>query len=120
MTMRTVASIWRYEAQGENAQEIARLAGDLCDKLSASLADLQFAADKMNVAVVSHNKAVVRLASGRGNALSIGDRIRSLGVKTKRPVPEIVVDGILLAAGSEPIELPAPLDSGSSEAQQDA
>jgi DNA recombination protein RmuC len=28
MTMRTVASIWRYELQGQNAQEIARLAGD--------------------------------------------------------------------------------------------
>ena len=32
MTMRTVASIWRYEQQGQNAQEIARLAGDLCDR----------------------------------------------------------------------------------------
>ena len=38
MTMRTVASIWRYELQGQNAQEIARLAGDLCDKVSTSLA----------------------------------------------------------------------------------
>ena len=28
MTMRTVASIWRYELQGQNAQEIARLAGE--------------------------------------------------------------------------------------------
>ena len=27
MTMRTVDSIWRYERQGENTQEIARLAG---------------------------------------------------------------------------------------------
>lgn len=34
MTMRTVASIWRYERQGQNAQEIARLAGELCDKVS--------------------------------------------------------------------------------------
>ena len=33
MTMRTVASIWRYEQQGQNAQEIARLAGGLCDKV---------------------------------------------------------------------------------------
>src|SRR5207248_11437552 len=40
MTMRTVASIWRYELQGQNAQEIARLAGELCDKVSLSLADM--------------------------------------------------------------------------------
>jgi DNA recombination protein RmuC len=47
MTMRTVASIWRYQLQGENAQEIARLAGDLCDKVSMSLCDLNVAAEKI-------------------------------------------------------------------------
>jgi len=39
MTMRTVAQIWRYELQGQNAQEIARLAGEMCDKVSLSLGD---------------------------------------------------------------------------------
>ena len=34
MTMRTVASIWRYERQAQNSQAIARLAGELCDKVS--------------------------------------------------------------------------------------
>jgi DNA recombination protein RmuC len=53
--MRTVASIWRYEQQGQNAQEIARLAGDLCDKISMSLGDLNVVAEKMNEALAAHS-----------------------------------------------------------------
>jgi DNA recombination protein RmuC len=101
MTMRTVASIWRYELQGQNAQEIARLAGELCDKLSMSLADLNAVVDKMNGALAASNEAVKRLSTGRGNALSIGERIRSLGVKTRRPMPAMLVDGVAITSGAE-------------------
>jgi DNA recombination protein RmuC len=94
MTMRTVASIWRYELQGQNAQDIARLAGDLCDKVSMSLIDLNGVAEKITGALNAHNEAVRRLSTGKGNALSIGERIRGLGVKTKRPMPSMLVDGV--------------------------
>jgi len=97
----TVASIWRYEQQGQNAQEIARLAGDLCDKISMSLGDLNVVAEKMNGALAAHNEAVKRLLTGRGNALSVGERIRSLGVKTKRPLPAMLVDGMAINSEAE-------------------
>jgi DNA recombination protein RmuC len=107
MTMRTVASIWRYELQGQNAQEIARLAGDLCDKISMSLGDLNAVAEKINAALSAHNGAVKRLSAGRGNVLSIGARMRDLGVKTKRPIPAMLVDGGLISATAEEfIEVP--------------
>lgn len=109
MTMRTVASIWRYEMQGQNAQDIARLAGELCDKVSMSLSDLNTVAERIQGALTAHNEAVRRLSTGRGNAISIGDRIRSLGVKTKRPTPAILLDdGVIPADLEEAIEeLPA-------------
>jgi DNA recombination protein RmuC len=97
-TMRTVASLWRYEMQGQNAQEIARLAGELCDKLSMSLGDLNDAADKIEKALTTHNKAVARLATGKNNALAVGARIQSLGVKTKKPLPVMQVDGLAISA----------------------
>jgi len=97
MTMRTVASIWRYELQGQNAQEIARLAGELCDKVRLSLDDLNLVAEKMADANSAHNQAVKRLSTGRGNLLSIGERIRTLGVKSK-PMPAMLVDGVTLTA----------------------
>src|SRR5690606_7464744 len=92
MTLRTVASIWRYELQGQNAQAIAGLAGDLCDKISLSMEDLNDVAAKLAAAVRSHNDAVKRLSTGKGNALSIGERIRGLGVATRRPAPTLIVD----------------------------
>lgn len=104
MTLRTVASIWRYERQGQNAQEIARLAGDLCDKVSSSLGDLNGVAEKIRDALEAHNGAVKRLSIGRGNALSIGARIRALGVKTKKPMPAMLVDGVSITADAEASE----------------
>jgi DNA recombination protein RmuC len=101
MTMRTVASIWRYEQQGQNAQAIASLAGDLCDKVSARLTDLNEVATKIQGALGAHSEAVKRLSTGKGNALSIGQRIRDLGVKTRKPMPAMLVDGLPVAATTE-------------------
>ena len=101
MTMRTVASIWRYELQGQNAQQIARLAGELCDKVSLSLGDFNGVAEKITAVLNTHNDAVKRLSTGRGNVLSIGARMRELGVKAKRPMPAMLVDGGAIAATEE-------------------
>src|SRR5262249_6312317 len=79
----------------DNAQEIARLAGDLCDKVSNSVEDLNDVAGKMQAALGAHEDAVKRLFTGRGNALSIGERIKALGVKAKRS-PTVMVDGVPL------------------------
>jgi DNA recombination protein RmuC len=119
MTLRTVASIWRYELQGLNAQEIARLAGDLCDKVSSSLSDLSGVGDKLSVALAAHNDALRRLASGKGNALTIGERIRGLGVKTKRPMPALLVDGVTLASDLEGVVDPGSATASDSQPSDD-
>jgi DNA recombination protein RmuC len=110
MTMRTVASIWRYELQGQNAQQIARLAGELCDKVSLSLGDFNGVAEKISAALNTHNEAVKRLSTGRGNVLAIGARMRELGVKAKRPIPAMLVDGGVIAATAEELAKEAHLD----------
>ena len=110
MTMRTVASIWRYELQGQNAQEIARLAGELCDKVSLSLGDLNSVTEKITTVLNTHNEAVKRLSTGRGNVLSIGVRMRELGVKAKRPMPAMLVDDGVIAATTEELAKEAYLD----------
>jgi DNA recombination protein RmuC len=101
MTLRTVASIWRYEMQAQNAQQIAKLAGILCDKISAGLGDLNIVAEKLAQALSAHSEAIKRLSTGKGNALSVGERIRSLGVKTKGPMPAMLVDGERVEADIE-------------------
>ena len=110
MTMRTVASLRRYELQDQNAQEIARLAGGLIDKLSASLDDLNKVAARLADAAAAHSEAMKKLSTGRGNALSIGGRVRRLGVKAKS-FPDLLVDGGTITEaewGDEPIPILAP------------
>ena len=92
MTLRTIASIWRYENQAQNAQEIARQAGVLCDKVSDSLTDLNTVTGKLGDAMAAHGDAVKRLSTGKGNALSVGEKLRSLGAKTKKAMPTMLVD----------------------------
>ena len=92
MTMRTVASLRDFELQNQNAQEIARLAGGMLDKIGAGLDDLNRVAGRLADAAAAHSEAMKKLSTGRGNALSIGGRIRMLGVKAKA-FPHILVDG---------------------------
>lgn len=55
----------------------------------------------MQQALSAHSEAVKRLSTGRGNAISVGERIRSLGVRSKAPFPPIIVDGDLTPAELE-------------------
>lgn len=56
--------------------------------------DLNGVAEKITGALDAHNEAVKPLSTGKGTALSIGDRVRGLGVKTKKPMPPMLVDGV--------------------------
>jgi hypothetical protein len=58
----------------------------------------------------THNEAVKRLSTGRGNVLSIGVRMRELGVKAKRPMPAMLVDDGVIAATTEELAKEAYLD----------
>ena len=108
MTMKTVASVWCYELQGQNAQEIGLLAGDLCENVSMSLNDLNTVAEKITAALTAHNEAVKRFYTGKSNALSIGERIRSLGVKTKKPMPSLLLEDTPVVTSSEDSEAGTP------------
>ena len=61
----------------------------------------------MNDAKAALDNAIKRLSTGRGNVLSIGERIRSLGVKAK-PLPAMLVDGVRVTAETEDFEPGSP------------
>lgn len=120
MTLKTVDRLWKNERQNQNAREIARLAGAMCDKLSDSLADLNDVAASMGKALAAHNQAIKRLASGKGNVLSLGQRVTELGASAAKPFPAVLVDGVdispageLDAAAPGPSEPPSPEPPGS-------
>ena len=108
MTMRTVGSIWRYERQSKNAQAIFDQAGELYDRLVGVVGDLNDAGQKIQAAGEAHNEAMKRLATGRGNALSRAEKLKSLGVPSKQKLPAILLDGsehVVTADDDEPATL---------------
>ncbi len=91
--MQTVASIWRYERQSQNAQAIAEQAGLLYDKLAGAVGDLNDVSHKIQAAADAHGEAMKKLSTGKGNALLRAQRLKSLGVNSRKQLPAILFDG---------------------------
>lgn len=91
-TLRTIHNIWRYEDQNRNAQQIAAEAGKLYDQLVLvveSLDDLGRHIDKSQEAWQQTRK---RLVDGRGNLIKKFEDIKKLGARTKRSLPDNLVE----------------------------
>jgi DNA recombination protein RmuC len=91
-TLRTVASIWRIEKQNRNHLEIARLGGTLYDRLVSFFEDVT----KINSSFVGLEKSfdavVKKLATGRGNMISIAEKMKELGAKSSKQFPSHILD----------------------------
>lgn len=90
--VRTIAHLWRQEAQTRNAQDIARRGAELYDKLAAFVADLQKVGAKLKEAQASYDEAEKKLASGRGNVIRQAQMLKELGVKATKALPNALVD----------------------------
>ena len=95
--VRTIAHLWRQEAQTRNAQDIARRGAELYDKLSAFVADLQKVGAKLKDAQSAYEDAEKRLSTGKGNVIRQAEMLKGLGVKTAKALPVSLVD----ASGAE-------------------
>ncbi|MEM0966890.1 MAG: DNA recombination protein RmuC [Verrucomicrobiota bacterium] len=83
-TLKTVASLWRQEKQNRNALEIARLGGELYDKFVGFTTDLDEVGKRLRQASDAHESASAKLSTGRGNAVRTIERMKDLGLKTKK------------------------------------
>ncbi|MCU7939481.1 MAG: DNA recombination protein RmuC [gamma proteobacterium symbiont of Bathyaustriella thionipta] len=83
-TVRTIENFWRYDKQQSNAEEIAKRAGDMLDKFSLFVEELETIGIQLDRAKSSYNTAHNRLISGNGNLISRAKVIQELGVKGKK------------------------------------
>jgi DNA recombination protein RmuC len=87
ISLRTIASIWRYEYQNRNAQELVRQCTALYDKFVGFVADLEDIGKRLKAAQSSYDDAYGKLASGKNNLVRQVERIRELGLKPAKPLP---------------------------------
>ncbi|MFT5599808.1 MAG: DNA recombination protein RmuC [Flavobacteriales bacterium] len=90
-TLKTIASVWKNDHQNKNAMEIAERAGKLYDKFVSFVDDLEKVGKSLKIAEESYDKAFSKLKDGRGNAISIAQKIVELGAKPKKSLPDHLV-----------------------------
>lgn len=90
--VRTVAHLWRQEAQSRNAQDIAKRGAELYDKLCGFVEDLETVGNRISQAQKAFDLAHGKLATGRGNVIRQAEMLRDLGVKPTKALPSAVVE----------------------------
>jgi DNA recombination protein RmuC len=93
--VRTVAHLWRQEAQTRNAQEIAEQGASLYEKLAGFVKDLDDLGSRLRQAQESYDGAYSKLSTGKDNAIRQAQKLVQLGVKPKKSLPEPLVEKAL-------------------------
>ncbi|MBS0569133.1 MAG: DNA recombination protein RmuC [Proteobacteria bacterium] len=86
-TLKTVASLWRFDDRNRNALEIADRAGKLYDKFSGFVDDLEEARARVGAAAKALDAASSKLGSGSGNLVRQVEMLRELGAKASKVLP---------------------------------
>lgn len=90
-TLRTIDSMWNNEKQQRNAIEIARQAGALYDKFEGFVGDLTKVGKKMDDAKTEYKGAMNKLVEGRGNIITSIEKLKKMGAKAKKSIPDSIL-----------------------------
>ncbi|MNX15862.1 DNA recombination protein RmuC [compost metagenome] len=90
-TLRTIDSMWTNQKQQENALEIARQAGALYDKFEGFVSDLVRIGNKIKDTKTEYESAMNKLVDGKGNLISSVERLKKMGAKAKKSLPENII-----------------------------
>ena len=90
-TLRTIDSMWNNEKQQQNAVEIARQAGALYDKFEGLVRDLTNVGKKIDAAKTDYSAAMNKLVDGRGNIITSVEKLKKMGAKAKKALPEAII-----------------------------
>jgi len=91
-TLRTIDSIWNNEKQQRNALEIARQAGALYDKFEGLLKDLVNIGKRIDDSKKEYSSAMNKLVDGRGNLITSVEKLKKMGAKAKKALPENIIE----------------------------
>lgn len=90
--LKLISDLWKREYQNRNAIEIADRGAALYDKLVNFVASLTEIDTHLERAKRSYNNAYSQLKSGRGNLIGQAEKLRELGVKSKKSLPSSLID----------------------------
>lgn len=90
--LKLISDLWKREYQNRNAIEIAERGAALYDKLVNFVTSLTEIDTHLDRAKKSYNTAYSQLKTGRGNLIGQAEKLRELGVKSKKSLPSSLID----------------------------
>ena len=90
--LKMIFDLWKREHQNRNAAEIAERGGQLYDKFVGFVDSLKAVGDNLSKSQKSFDNAMGQLAEGRGNIISQVQKLKDLGAKAKKSLPEPLQD----------------------------
>ena len=91
-TLRTIDTMWNNDKQQRNALEIADQAGKLYDKFEGLMHDLEKVGKKIQETDGEYKNAMNKLFEGKGNLVSRVEKLKKLGAKANKSLPQNIVD----------------------------
>ncbi len=86
--LRTVRNVWDIEKRHQNAEEIAKRAGELYDKFAGFAGTMDKLDTQLERARISFDEAKGQLSTGRGNVMRRVEMLKDLGARTTKNMPE--------------------------------
>jgi DNA recombination protein RmuC len=91
-TLRTVAHVWRLADQQKHVLEIADRGGKLYDKFVGFIEDMQAVGDSLGKARTAWENASTKLHIGSGNLVSQAEKLKQLGAKAAKSLPNVLLE----------------------------
>lgn len=92
IALKTISFLWRREFQNRNALIIAKQSGDLLDKFKSFVDDLISIGKNLQMTKDNYDRAMNKLVDGKGNLISRSEKIRELGAKATKTLPQNILD----------------------------
>jgi DNA recombination protein RmuC len=90
--LRMVSQLWKTELQRQNVDEIAKRGAALYDKFVGFVEDLKKLGERLEQARSCYSDAYGKLNSGSGNLIGQVEKMRELGVKPKKMLPQELLE----------------------------
>jgi DNA recombination protein RmuC len=88
--LKMTEKLWQQEYQSRNAYEIAKQSGELYDKFVGFVEDLLTIGKKIKDSEQSYEAAMNKLKDGNGNLIKRTERLKELGARAKKTLPNII------------------------------
>lgn len=91
--LRLIHNLWQREYQNRHAMEIAERGGQLYDKFVGFVDSLTSVGDNIMRSQKSYEQAMNQLTTGRGNLVNQAQKLKDLGAKAKKSLPNTLLEG---------------------------